>query len=352
MATLSAMSDRLRSEIGDLAKSFVYQTTADGISTRYLLPYSPLDGYNLLVTKNGVDVSTTVEVEEATGYVIFDDAPEDGALLVFAGNYYRYFTNDEIKQFVTTALGQHTANHTDPYGRSVGIDTLPGLEEYPVVVHAATLALYTLATDAAFDIDITAPDGVVIPRSERFRQLMQMVMDRQEQYKTLCSQLGIGMYKIDVFTFRRISKTTNRYVPVYLPQEVDDRSMPQRAHLPMPTYGSATVLSPVIQKDLYVYGGDAYSFKVILDFEVDTYTPKSQIRLLPGGTLITEFAISMPELGSADGPGLRTLQLDLTGEQTRELPELCYYDIQLTGLDNVTHTYVSGRIFRTTEVTE
>ena len=353
MATLTSLAGRLRSELGDFPKSFVFQAIADGTSRRYLIPYSPLDGLNLIVTVNNVDVSTTVEVEEATGYIIFDTAPVAGRLIVVAGNYYRYFTSAEIEQFVTTAFQQHTTNHTDAFGRSISLTTLSTLEEDPVIVWASTLALYTLATDASFDIDITAPDGVQIPRSERYRQLMQMIEVRKNQYKELCSQLGIGLYKIDVFTLRRISKTTNHYVPVYVPQEIDNKEPQARVYLPIPTYGAVEKPTTAFTQDLYVYQGDAFSFQIQFSFEIDSYIAKSEIRLVPRSpVLLATFDTSFPVIGSTDGPGLRTLQLDLTSDQTRVLPGICYYDVQLTDEDGITHTYVTGKVFVTPQVTE
>lgn len=353
MATLVGLADRLRTEIGDIGKSFVYQFTADGTTNRFLVPYSPLDGVNLIIRQNGTDVSTSVEVEEATGYIVFDTTPDDGDDIIVAGNYYRYFTSTEVQGFVSDAYQQHTTNHTDAYGRSVSLQTLPTLEEYPVVIYASTLALYALATDASFDIDITAPDGVMIPRSERYRQLIQMVQMRKEQYKELCSQLGIGLFKIDVFTVRRISKHTNRYVPVYGPQEVDDRSMPVRVYLPLPTYGAVAKPTTAITQDLYVYAGDAYTIQIQFGFELDSYTPAAEIRMQPeSAVLLTEFTTSLPDVGSTDGDGFRTLQLDLTTDQTRLLPGICYYDVQLTDTDGITHTYVTGKIFVTPEVTQ
>ena len=351
MATLTSLSDRLRTEIGDLGKSFVWQTVATGETNRYLLPYSPVDAINMLITVNGVDVSTTVDVEETTGYMTFDTIPAAGTTIVAAGTYFRYFTVTEIEQFVCDAFEQHTANHADIYGRAVLLDTLPGLEEYPVIVYASTLALYTLATDAAFDIDITAPDGVMIPRSERYRQLMQMIETRKQQYKELCSMLGIGLYKIDVFSFRRISKTTNRYVPVFLPQEVDDRSTPERAQLPMPSYGSAIAPSAVPTRDLLAYQGD--NFTAILDFpddfDVTLYSWKSDISQQVGSpNKLASFTIDYVE-GTTD-----RLQLTLTTEETAALPEKAYWDIQGTLIADTTQvkTYMRGGFFTTTQVTQ
>ena len=352
MATLSSLGSRLRTEIGDIGKSFVYQFTADGTTNRFLVPYSPLDDLNLSILQDGANVSADVEVEEATGYIVFDTTPADGDVIVVAGNHYRYFTDNEIEDFVSTAFTEHSAFHTDAYGRTVSLQNLPVLEEYPVVVYSATLALYALANDAAFDINVFAPDGVTIPRSERYQQLMQMVQARQNQYRELCSQLGIGMYKIDVFSLRRISKTTNRYVPIFQPMEVDDRDTPTRVYVPIPTYGGVEAPVTAIVQDLYVYEGDDYTFNIVFDFELDNYTPTAEIRQMPGSSaLITSFTITKPDVGSGDGAGLRTLQLDLTEAQTRMLPGTSYYDIQMVDQNGVTKTYVTGKIFKTKEVT-
>jgi hypothetical protein len=348
VATLNSLADRLRFEIGDTGKSFVYQVVADGITNRFLVPYSPIDGTTLIVHKNGTDVSTAVEVEELTGYVTFDTVPAANAVLVFSGTYFRYFLNSEICQFIDTALGQHVANHADAYGRGYTYASLPGIEEYPVVVHASTLALYTLATDSSFDIDITAPDGVMIPRSERYRQLMQMIEERKNQYKELCSMLGIGLYKIDVFTLRRTSKTTNRYVPIYLPQEVDDRSMPQRALLSMPSYGSAISPSDVPTYDITMYQGDSFSVELDFPFDITGYNFSSQIRMQPAdATLVATFTVT-PVSGNN-----QKLTLSLTSDQTTMIPERSYWDIQATSDSDPTYqkTYMRGTVFNTREVT-
>jgi len=351
VANLTSLSERLRSELGDTGKSFVHQFIADGTTNRFLLPYSPVDAINMIITLDGTDISTTVDVEETTGYMTFDEVPETGAVVVAAGTYFKYFTVTEIEQFVCTAFDQHTANHADTYGRAVLLDTLPGLEEYPVITYASTLALYTLATDASFDIDITAPDGVQIPRSERYRQLMQMIEVRKQQYRELCSQLGIGLYKIDVFSLRRISKTTNRYVPIYLPLEVNDRSMPQRVILPIPSYGSAIAPSSVPTKDLMMYEGD--NFVAILDFpdafDVTEYTWESSISNQIGSAVsIVDFTIENIT-GTTD-----QLQISLTSEQTDLLPEKCFWDIQGTLIADTSQvqTYMRGTVITTRQVTQ
>ena len=259
MATLASLRDRVRLELGDQGKSFVVQFMADGSTNRFELGYSPVDAASLFISVDGVDVSDAASMEESTGILVTDTLPEAGALILVSGTYFRYFRNEDYDHFVSTAFNQHSHRRQDSLGREFTLETLPDIEEYPVALYASTLALYTLATDAAFDINVFAPDGVTIPRSERYRQLMEMIESRREQYKDLCVQLGLGMYQIEVFNMNRISKMTNRLIPNYRPMEVDDKSMPLRIDTPKPTYGDVQEPWPSTAEQLLAYEGYAFT---------------------------------------------------------------------------------------------
>lgn len=301
MATITSLIERVRLELGDLGKSFVEQFMADGTTNRFKIDYAPLDGESVVVSKNGTDISNATWVEESTGVIITETVPADGDTITVSGTYYRYFKTPELEMIVNNALNEHVANHTDSTGRSLSLANLPAVEEYPVALYATTLALYTLATDAAFDIDISAPDGVNIPRSERYRQLMEMLQTRQNQYRELCSLLGIGLYTIDVLTLRRISKATGRYVPAYEPQEVDDRSYPERVRLPKPTYGSKPVPWETDAGALSSYQGRAFTTTV--PFTGDYFGKTFVARLLPQrGSVISNqyFELNVIDVAARD----------------------------------------------------
>ena len=325
MATISSLVDRVRVELGDLGKSFVTQFVADGTTNRFRLHHSPLDSASVAVYKNGTNITTASSVEESSGLLVTDVVPEDGDEMMVAGTYYRYFTAAELTNIVESAVAQHGAKHTDSIGRTITAATLPSIEEYPVVIHATTLALYTLATDASFDIDVIAPDGVTIPRSQRYRQLMDMVAQRKEQYRELCVHLGIGLYAIDVFTFRRISKTTGRYVPVYQPQEVDDHSWPQRSALALPTYGDKPIAWPTAGEVYTAYQDIA--FTVDVDFEGE-FTGKSFVaKVLPQrGSVVTKQDFELSVVDNEDGTFVATMSL--TREQTLHLSKRTYWSLQ------------------------
>ncbi|CAB4123971.1 hypothetical protein UFOVP46_144 [uncultured Caudovirales phage] len=349
MATTSTLVNRVRAELGDLGKSFVTQFVADGTTNRFSIHYSPLDSTTVYAWQNGVDVTSSVSVEESTGVIVFDTVPADGDEITVSGMYYRYFTAAELTSLVNDAFLQHSAGHTDVLGRAQTLETLPPVEEYPVALYATTLALYTLANDAAFDIDIQAPDGVSIPRAERYRQLMEMVNVRQSQYRELCTQLGVGLYRIDVFSLRRVSKATGRYVPEYKPQEVDDRSYPQRAHVPMPTYGDVPAPWPSDAGELTAYQGR--SFSTSIDFAGD-YTGKSFLANLLNqrGSVLAVQNITL--VVDDNGDNTYTATLSLTKDQTLRLAGRTYWS--LSTVDDTTNEQVEikGGNFFTQRVSE
>jgi len=349
VATISTLVDRVRVELGDLGKSFVTKFVADGTTNRFSIHYSPLDGTTVQSWINGVDKTSVTSVEESTGLVVFNEVPADGDEITVSGTYYRYFTAAELTSIVNDALLQHTAGHTDVVGRKLTVDTLPPVEEYPVALYAATLALYALANDAAFDIDIQAPDGVSIPRAERYRQLTEMMNIRQQQYKDLCAQLGVGLYKIDVVSLRRISKATGRYVPEYKPQEVDDRSYPQRAHIPVPTYGDAPAPWPTDAGELTAYQGRSWSTSI--DFAGD-YTGKSFLANLlnqRGSALVVQ-AITL--VVDDNGDGTYTATLSLTKDQTLRLAGRTYWSLSTVDDATSDQTEIKGGNFFTQRVSE
>jgi hypothetical protein len=220
------------------------------------------------------------------------------------------------------------------------------------VILASTLALFTLATDASFDIDISAPDGVHIPRSERYRQLMDIIAQRKEQYKEMCTMLGIGMYKVEIYTLRRISRMTNKLVPVYQPQEIDDRSLPTRLYFPIPNYGASNLPSTVLEHDLNVYAGDDFSVELQFGFDLSTFTPKAQVRWSAGEStqLLKEFVVT--KATSVGGSYPDTLVLQLPGEDVEDLPQTSFYDVQLTSNADKTKTYIKGRVYVQKQVSQ
>jgi len=349
MATVQSLVDLVRTELGDTPKSFVMQFMADGTTNRFTLHYAPLDADDVFVSFDGVDVSNDCSVEESTGVLVTDNVPVDGVQITVSGTYFRYFTTAELTQFVNTALLQHTNNSNDSLGRKENVENLPAVEVYPVALLATTHALYTLATDSAFDINVFAPDGVTIPRSERYRQLMDMIQARKEQYRELCILLGIGMYRIEVFSFRRISKTTNHYVPLYRPQEVDDYSYPERIELPRANYGDKPSEHPYDSVELTAYQDVAFTYSLPYTGDLTTKGVVANIRWKAGVEQShMPFTVSVTSTSNTS----HTITLSLTQDQTKRLAQRMYWDVQFVyDSDGHKETYKAGKLFTVREVT-
>lgn len=340
MATVQSLASRLRSELGDLGRSFVETVELDGSTARIELRHAPLDGANLVISLDGTDISDDCTIEEHTGVLTLPAVPDPGSVLTVAGTHYRYFTDVEINKYVETAFLEHSATSTTEYGARYTYSNLPAVEEYPVVLLASSMALFTLATDAAFDIDIMAPDGVTIPRSQRYRQLMEMVGQRKEQYREMCSLLGVGLYGIEVYTVRRITQRTNRYAPVYRAQEYDDSSRPRRLRIPIPTYGAAQK-STVQQYDIAFMQGDSYEFVVDFPFDITGYSFLAQIRQYAGGAIaLAEWDITVVDAAAG------TIRLSLSSQVTKKLPDVSVWDLQITVDDDpdFQKTWIKGTI--------
>jgi len=352
MAILSDLISKVRIELNDQSRQFTKVFTGDGVTKDFNTGYKPLDTSTLAVKVNSTPLAnpTTYTVEPLYGTIHTATAPASGSIVTVTGNVFRYFTDEQITYYVNTAILQHTNNRTDSFNRAITIDTLPEIESYPVVLLASIEALWALSTDAAFDINIQAPDGVTIPRAQRFSQLNAIIESRKEQYRNLCSALNIGIWRIEMGTLRRVSRTTNKLVPIYVAQEIDDSTSPERVYMQNDLNGRTVIPSTVPIYDIVMMQGD--DFSVILDFpdtmDFSTMTFKAQIRTYPGSpTLWATFTIAVYDAN------LKKLKLSLAGTTTANLPVRCFWDIQATSsVDSSVTTYLRGQVFTYRQVTQ
>ena len=328
--------DRVRLELGDLEMPFDFTFATDGLRDHYRLEHRPIDIGTVALIKNGVEVPDPaylqIYIDADTGILVFPDPPPAGEVWEVQGHKWRYFSDEDLSKFLTTAIAEHTYNRGDASGSDFTLGDVKPVEEYPIALRAVILALWALATDAAFDIDILAPDGVNIPRSERHRQLMAMIGARQTQYDELAHALNVGVNAIEVFTVRRVAKLTNRLVPVMLPQEYDDRSKAKRVLFPPMLQGTQPVATGIATYDWDIITGDpcgtTFDFAFDLtDCVIENAIRRGSIGSYPAnvvGPPLREFTMEI--LDAVEG----RVRLSLTGEETRWLPYNCYWELQIT----------------------
>jgi hypothetical protein len=352
VAVLSDLVSRVRLELGDQPVQFTYTATGDGTTKDFTLKCKPVDPATLSVTVNGTPMPTPTNytLEQDIAVVHFVSPPASASNIVITGLRYRYFTDTDISTFINTAISQHTYNRTDSYGSVVRISSIPAVEEYPLAILAVIEALWVLATDSAFDININAPDGVVIPRAQRYQQLTNIIQQRWEQYKQLCAQLNIGLWRIEMGTLRRVSRKTNKLVPVYMPQEIDDSRRPERVYLqndltgrnPAPVYGQLY--------DLVLYQGDSFECEFDFPFDTTGYEFNSQIRTYPNApSVYATFTVTTISTSA----NLSKINLSLTTSETKYMPVRAFWDLQATSPTDPDYqiTYIYGQVFTVQQVT-
>ena len=352
MANLSDLTSRVRLELGDQPKQFSLTFTGDGATSDFPLAIHPIDPYTLEVYVNGgpIAVTTGYTLEADVGVVHFVHTPPANAAILIRGLVFRYFTDDDICRFVNTAVEQHTYNRTNGMGSQMTLKLIPAVEEYPIAILATIEALWALATDASFDIDINAPDGVTIPRSERYRQLTQTIQARWDQYHQLCSALNIGLWRMEMGTLRRVSRTTNKLIPVYMAQEIDDSRKPERVYIQNDLMGRTPFPSYVEVQDIILYQGDSYSEEVDFPFDITGLIWKAQIRTYPNApSLYATFDIEVTYVSES----LSKIRLTLNRDATAYLPPRAFWDLQATATDDDSYenTFLRGQVFTTQETT-
>lgn len=284
--TLEYLVGRVRLELGDQAVPFETQFIADGTEVQYQIDHFPLKRESVVMTVNGVPY-TDWQIDSRHGVFLFDSPPHEGAVIGVAGVQFKLFNDDDISVFCDEALREHSMGRLDQYGVQMTLDRVPPAEHHLIAVRAVILALWALITDSSFDIDIQAPDGVSIPRSERYRQLMEVLNARQMEYDSLAKALNVGLFRIEVYTLRRVAQRTNRLVPLYMTQEYDDPRPPTRLFTEISTQGTQFPVEEVPTIDLVLRKDTAFSQQITLNSNLTGKTAnlKAVVMNFPGRTV-------------------------------------------------------------------
>jgi len=144
------------------------------------------------------------------------------------GYYFQWVSPGDMRFYSEVVITEHGTGRPD-----FDLDELPDAEEDLLQLGAAIEACWSLLFQYSRDIDVSTPEAIGLPLTQRFRQLEDLLAHLSEKYKTKANMLGVGLERVTVGMLRRTSYTTNRLVPVYLPREWDDGSMPTRLFPPI-----------------------------------------------------------------------------------------------------------------------
>lgn len=297
--------------IQDTGYPFAANLVANGATNVFDLPVESISsvanpplvyvGYQL-VPYNQATPQYTFDYKH--GVLIFPTSPAAGTDIAVQGTTYAFFDDDEVTQAVTDAFNLHVADQ-DPLPTidpTLGGTSLSSSEEYLVAILAAVELLWFRATDASQQIDIHTPEGVTIPRAQRFQQITAQINALQAEYKTIAGALGVGLWRIQVLFQRRVSYTTNRLTPLFREQEYN---APYSGF--QPTAGAVGTTVSIMGEyftgttEVSFGGIVSQSFTVVSDTQIDAVVPPGAVTgqigiVTPGGAVLTtaQFVVGTP----------------------------------------------------------
>lgn len=225
MTVLSNVATIARNYLRDFPKFF--QVSFDAVGRTYELGNPNIDAAMLWVaTVSGNTVTeltpSQYSLDVRNGILRLASTPSSGTKLMVEGYYYEWILPADLEFYSQRSINYHAHTvHIPLESASPAVLDVIGLG-------ALVEALQALMTEYARDIDVSTSEAVYIPGSQRFRMLQSLVAMWDAEYRVHANNLNIGPEKIDVLNLRRVSRTTNRYVPLYLSKEIGDYGPAER----------------------------------------------------------------------------------------------------------------------------
>lgn len=227
MTTLAEISSVSRQLSRDFGTFFELNFATVGATLR--LPHPLVQTGSVSVVDNTTgDPVTDFVLNARNGLLKLQDPEsyEDGVYV--SGLYYQWFLDEDFDFFSRIISTEHMHHRT-----GVSLESISGAEVEVMGVGALVIGLYSLLAEFATDIDISSPEGMSIPVHQRYQQVLSLIQYWEKRYDEKAALLNVGLKKIEMFTLRRQSRLTNRYVPLYRTREIDNPRPPIRVRPPI-----------------------------------------------------------------------------------------------------------------------
>lgn len=250
--TVADIESIARNYLRDFPKFF--QVSFDVVGRTYELGHPHIDTTTFWVAyqNTGASTATTLttgqySLDARNGILRIADGLE-GSLLV-EGYHYEWLTKEDLSFYAQVAINMHMHNLTADFE-----NLMPAVRDV-IGIDALVEALWGLVTEFSRDIDVMTSESIHIPASQRFRMVESLLQFWIEEYKRRAQALNIGLDRIEVFSLRRISRTTNRLVPQYKATELGDYGPLTRIWNPVDS-GTLQLEDPGenLREDVYVDG--------------------------------------------------------------------------------------------------
>ena len=227
MATIGDIETIARTYLRDFPKFF--QTSFDFVGRTYELGHINIDSSSLWVAayssssgSASVISASDMSLDERNGVLRLKNSYSAGTKIMVEGYYYEWVTPTDLSFYTKRALEKHL--HTI----NLSIEQLADVVINAIGIAAICESLWALMTEYSRDIDVITSESVHIPASQRFRMVQGLLAQWEKEYERHAANLNIGFDRLEVMNLRRISRTTNRLVPLYKSKELGDYSPIER----------------------------------------------------------------------------------------------------------------------------
>lgn len=232
MATKDEITTIARNYLRDFPKFFQSQFSPSGRT--YDLGKPNLDATSLWVAylptgSNSASVfpSAYYTIDERNGLLRFTSEIPPTTTIMVEGYHYEWLTPSDMDFFADMAINLNTHNLNVPLANMA-----PAVSDV-VGIHTLIQALWGLLSEYSRDIDVITSESVHIIASQRYRMVSSLLQYWTEEYNKRAQALNIGLERMEVLTLRRVSRTTNRLVPIYKAREVGDYGPIERVFPPI-----------------------------------------------------------------------------------------------------------------------
>lgn len=223
-ASVNTITTIARGFLRDFPKFF--QVSFNAVGRTYELGNPNIDADSLWVASytntapveitSNTSASSYYSLDARNGILRFNQTPTAGANILVEGYYYEWVLPSDLEFYATHAIEQHV------YNLDLPLEKMSGIVIDTIGMSCVVEALWGLLTEYSRDIDITTSESVHIPASQRFRMVQSLLDYWSKAYEKQAKALNIGLERIEIMNLRRVSRSTNRYVPIYKSKELGE----------------------------------------------------------------------------------------------------------------------------------
>lgn len=219
MTPLEHTMQLARNYLRDFPKFF--QVSFDALGRTFELGHNNIDPTTVWIATTTGSSATTMSAADYTldhrnGILRLSSTPAANTQLLVEGYYYEWILPEDLQFYSERSINFHKPTIKTPLeNASPAVLDVVGLG-------ALVEALQALMTEFARDIDVQTSESIHIPASQRYNRLQDLCRQWETEYRKHANNLNIGPERIDQFSLRRVSRTTNRLVPLYKAKEIGD----------------------------------------------------------------------------------------------------------------------------------